>query len=443
MPQPLTATITRSVHPQAAMATELATVVYRSRAVRELNVPELHELTRAAQARNGREALTGLMLYDDSRFFQWLEGPADGLNRVMGSIRGDRRHTDIEILRDEPAKARAFGDWTMKLAAPATTVVSALPDVIKTPRKIVEDLRKRPQAAPVLLLKLLPHSDREAGLGGVAADSLARVPLARNTASILKSVILSAVIPRLADAHGARASDIRPMVAHPRAAELADVLVGTDPAASLDLIRELQVGMRSSGALYASLFEPAARALGDLWGEDACSELDVTLGMCRLQAAARLLSADILPSLPASMASRLHQPAVLIAPEPGELHRLGAALDSEVLWEAGWSPHCEYPADDKALQDLLSGEWIDVLDLSLSAAFRREHRLDRMRDTIARARRASRNPALVVVVGGRAFVETKTAGQDVGADLASKTALNIDRLMLDGLDEMANHLRAA
>jgi hypothetical protein len=126
-------------------------------------------------------------------------------------------------------------------------------------------------------------------------------------------------------------------------------------------------------------------------------------------------------------------PEVLIAPEPGELHRLGATLDSEVLWNVGWNPHCEYPADDHALQDLLAATWFDVLDLSLSVALRREHWLPRLAKTIAAARTASRNPALLVVVGGRMFAERQAFGRQVGADMASLTALHVDESIMQGL----------
>jgi methanogenic corrinoid protein MtbC1 len=184
------------------------------------------------------------------------------------------------------------------------------------------------------------------------------------------------------------------------------------------------------GALSASLLEPAARRLGDLWSEDFCSEFDVTLGLCRLQAAVRMLSPGILESMP----PRRKLPVVLIAPEPGELHRLGAALDSTILRDAGWTPHTEFPSDSNALDDILSAQWFDVLDLSLSTAFRRDQSLPQLTRTIADARRASRNPALVVVVGGRVFVEEKEAGASVGADQALTTALNVNRSILRTLD---------
>jgi len=417
----------------------LARVVYRSRAVRSVSPPELHELTAFSQARNSRESITGLMLYDDSNFFQWLEGPPQGVDRVMRSIRNDKRHTDIDILSQRSAASRTFGDWSMKLATPGPNSITWQRDVIEPPREIVEDLRARPKAAPALLIKLSPSSRRSAAPDNMVADQIAQLPLQHKTAAILKRVMLSSVIPKLATGHGLQVTPAPLLPANPRASELAELLIAADQAAAAELIKELQAAHGPFVNFYATLFEPAARQLGDLWSDDTCSEFDVTLGLCRLQTAIRLLSADTLRPLP----SRLPQPIVLIAPEPGELHRLGAALDSDVLWNAGWSPHCEYPTDDKTLQDLVSSTWFDVLDLSLSAAFRREHWLPRIAETIAHAREASRNPALMVVVGGRVFLEEKSAATTVGADLATKTALHVDRSIKESLRLAARPVSAS
>jgi hypothetical protein len=260
-------------------------------------------------------------------------------------------------------------------------------------------------------------------------DEAALTSLSRGTASILSNVIVSAIVPKLVHAHGGRVAPARSNSEAHHAAELADLLIAADQSAALELIQELKRATGDVQPLYATLFEPAARSLGDLWNEDACSEFDVTLGLCRLQTAMRLLAGAALPQDHAVAA----QPLVLIAPEPGETHSLGATMDSEVLWQAGWSPQTEYPQDDKELQDIVSGSWFDVLDLSLSAAFRRDSWLPRVTKTIAGARLASRNPALVVAVGGRIFKEERLAGISVGADLATKTALHMDRSILDAM----------
>jgi hypothetical protein len=109
-------------------------------------------------------------------------------------------------------------------------------------------------------------------------------------------------------------------------------------------------------------------------------------------------------------------------------------LDSDALTSAGWDPLLEFPDSDEALQDLMADTWFDALDLSLSASFRRDNWLPRMTKTIALARHASRNPALVVIVGGRIFAEDSTAGAKVGADGASNSAMRTSRMIQEKLN---------
>lgn len=126
-------------------------------------------------------------------------------------------------------------------------------------------------------------------------------------------------------------------------------------------------------------------------------------------------------------------PAVLVATQPGEVHSLSATIDAEVLWHDGWDTHCEHPESDEELDDMVAGSWFDALDLSLSTAFRHEDWLPRMAKTIARARKASRNPSLAVVVGGRVFYEQRDAGKRVGADAGVSNAQQLGQLILEAL----------
>jgi methanogenic corrinoid protein MtbC1 len=401
----------------------LSTVVYRSRAVNPLSATELYDLAVAAQVRNRRASITGLVLYDNARFFQWLEGPAESVAQIMRDIRNDPRHTDVEVLEDHSSPARVFADWDMKLAARVPKAAAWQRDVLDPPIEIVEFLRQCPQSAPAALVKLNALST---AADSVVVDPMTQTPLNRTTAAILKDVLLSTVIPALTKQYVSKSKP-----ANRRAPELADLLIASDETAAKQLIQELTAGKKSVFPLYGTLFEPAARCLGDLWNEDICSEFDVTLGLCRMQTAVRLLSTHVL----GRSRRQAPPPTVLITPEPGEIHRLGSALDSEVLWNAGWVPRCEYPTDDRALQDTLAATWFDVLDLSLSPAFRRDHWLPRLTATITQARQASLNPSLLVLVGGRVFVEESLAGAQVGADMASTTALDVQQLITQGIRE--------
>ncbi len=422
----------------------LTALVYRSRARRKLSDVELQRLTVDAQERNGRVGITGLLVYDDGRFFQWIEGPGEHVAQVMNAISNDPRHDGIEILHRKTSWERVFENWSMKLAVRTARSDLRLGDVLVPPAELVGQLHRQPATAAELLSRLAVLSDDDSADPSFLPDQLNRAHLTGQVAAIVKRVLLSAVLPDLARRHGANDPGPGRYPANPRVAELVELLLATDQTAARELIKELQDDEGWMLPLASTLFEPAARRLGDLWSEDQCSEVDVTLGLCRIQAAARLLAHGVPRSI-ARSSRRMVPPgrlparpaSILIAPEPGELHGLGAALESEALWNAGWSPRCERPADDRSLEDLVSGSWFDVLDVSFSAAFQREHWLSRLTTTIARARRASMNPALLVVVGGRIFAERRKTGLQVGADLTSMTASTVDELIRLGMARRA------
>ena len=142
------------------------------------------------------------------------------------------------------------------------------------------------------------------------------------------------------------------------------------------------------------------------------------MALCRLQTTLRELLAETAPV-------KFGLPVVLVVPQPGEVHLLGAALDSELLWQAGWDTHSEFPATEDELQSTLSETWFDVLDLSLSPALLREDSLPLMAETISAARAASKNPSLTVVASGRAFYARVEACESVGADASTASALQI------------------
>jgi hypothetical protein len=396
----------------------LSSVVYRSRAVAPLSDYDLYELVQAAQARNAVESITGLMLYDDGRFYQWLEGPAEKVSGLMRAIARDQRHTEIEILSDKPIAARQFGDWKMRLATRGIRSIHSVNNVVVPSAAALDDIRAHPDHAPGVLASLSPAP-------GVGSNG----PLHGPAGAILKDIIVTAVLPELVLRRVPRERQ-SPRPVDQRARALADLLVGPDTEAALELLRSLQDSDGAIRHLYETLLEPAARRLGDLWGEDLCSEIDVTLGLGQLQRAIRVLHEEVAqPTIPKG----LYLPAVLIVPEPGEVHLLNSVLDSDARASAGWDPLTEFPASDEALQDLMAGSWFDALDLSLSPSFRREQWLPRVTQTIALARHASRNPALVVVVNGRIFKEDAGAGARVGADGTSGTAMETVRVIQDGM----------
>jgi len=390
-------------HPSQAESS-LGTVVYRSRAAKPFSYADLQELAHAAQSRNHAQSITGLMVYDAPYFYQWLEGPPDNLAHIVNSIRNDPRHAEIEIVSEQPASARLFSGWDMKLATRSAQNGPWQQDVIYPRMEAMRELRRHPEDAAALLAAFAPEPPKE-----IRSNS--------SPALLLETLITTRVIPELV----ARQRIVAPVPLDHRVLQLADLLLASDASAALDMIHEQFGEGVSAVPLFASLLEPAARRLGDLSQRDFVSELELTIALSHLQSAVRLLGAEALPPLITSAPT----PSVLVVPLPGELHGLAAAFDSEAMWQRGWAPQSEFPTDDKALEQLLTGHWYDVLDLTLSVALRREHWLPRMAHTIRLARRASLNPALVVVVGGRIFAEQGAQAGAVEADGASVTAAGV------------------
>lgn len=355
----------------------LSTLVYRSRATRPLTPVELLGLTKVAERRNRAEAITGLMLYDDACFFQWLEGPDDAVARVMHSINGDARHTDIEVLTRRPTARRNFHGWSMKLALADGVRSPEARGVITPPPKLLAALRRWPDRAAHIL------------------DRLAPTPGSAGRLKALESIVTAEIVPRLLQTTAG--------------ARLASLLRADDVDAALALVRSATGPADGASTARMALFTAAARDLGDGWSRDDCTELDVSLSLFTLHAVMRQLDWYA----PADLA---FAGLALVAPQSGEPHALGAAMSAQTLRAQGWQVRCEFPHNDDQLAALLADTWFDRLDLSLSPAHDRLDRLGELTATIAMARLASSNPALNVAVGGRAFAEDAGLAARVGAN---------------------------
>ncbi len=359
-------------------------LAYRSRAIAAPTDHELDLLLSNAQVRNRAETLSGLLIYDQGSYFQWLEGPQEALQRVWNSIQRDPRHRDLQILREETMPKRFFGDWDMRLARRTRGKLDTALAVLETP----EDLLKR--------VRVLPSGLGRAAWDDIFADIV--VPQIRN--QILTPHPMPRRVATLWHAEIGAAE------------ELAGRVLGQNEAPVAEYIDRLVDEGASPEVLFEEVFEPAARHLGGLRDEDLRTDLEITLGLGRLQFAVRRLNVAFQHPLYAIRPGH----AVLVAPEPGEPHSLSAAMASELFWRDGWDVSCEFPSTDGDLGRLVHERWFDVLELSLSTAVRREQAVAAMGITIKAAQAASLNPALMIVVDGRAFVERSRTYLDVGAD---------------------------
>ncbi|AWW75621.1 hypothetical protein CD351_14380 [Erythrobacter sp. KY5] len=170
--------------------------------------------------------------------------------------------------------------------------------------------------------------------------------------------------------------------------------------------------------ILTHLIEPTARALGDAWMSDDCSEFDLTIGLSMLQ-----LAGHAVRNSPTPAALRQSRYSILLASAPGEPHTLGTSLLADLFTDAGWHVDMAFPDSNQALANQLAKQQPDAVDIGLSEAVPREHTLAKLRETVERSRFAAPDHLTVVSVGGRLFADAAATAENVGADHARKTVV--------------------
>lgn len=106
--EPVTTTTARTGEP-------LRRLLYLSLATHEVEVPELIEMSAQFAAANARLGVTGVLVYADRRFLQAIEGPDPAIECLLQKIKADPRHGQMQVIIDEPSRARLFAEWKMGL----------------------------------------------------------------------------------------------------------------------------------------------------------------------------------------------------------------------------------------------------------------------------------------------------------------------------------------
>ncbi|MER2250733.1 cobalamin-dependent protein [Methylorubrum podarium] len=227
----------------------------------------------------------------------------------------------------------------------------------------------------------------------------------------LASVVEAEILPRLMLTHRHRAEPRTASSNRPPTSEevqrLCDLLLArNDTDVAAHLLQFLDAGLTLEGVLV-ELLAPMARHLGQLWEDDSCDFVDVTVALGRLQAAARELCA------------RLEDDAVdpsgrsiLLVPCPGETHVFSLSIVASIFREAGWDVTTTGIGSNHVPEELIRSEWFDVVGLTLSC----DVFLAALPDLIRGLRVASRNPGLKVLVGGPYFARNSNHVRLVGAD---------------------------
>ena len=93
----------------------LTTIIYRSHLRDDAPIKALEDMVTAANIKNRRSDVTGILLFNGHHFFQLLEGPEEQVKEIYRCICNDPRHHNIVELMCDYAPARRFGNVGMEL----------------------------------------------------------------------------------------------------------------------------------------------------------------------------------------------------------------------------------------------------------------------------------------------------------------------------------------
>ena len=93
----------------------LRSLAYTSLARLDLDENDLTRIHESARHLNALDGITGLLVFNGSRFLQIVEGNPEAIDDLIERLRSDDRHSAIEIRDDRRVDRRSFPDWSMEL----------------------------------------------------------------------------------------------------------------------------------------------------------------------------------------------------------------------------------------------------------------------------------------------------------------------------------------
>ena len=227
------------------------------------------------------------------------------------------------------------------------------------------------------------------------------------------SVVESQIIPRLLNAkkirtrHLSLVSSLRKIPSQKEIEKFADLCVSQDPKVTQAFVNHfLEIGL-SKEDIFLELIAPTARYLGSQWDDDCMDFSQVNLGMIRLHAIANEFRFGHKEDL--FVKGKVKR--VMIASAPGSLHMLGTTIVADFFRKEGWQVVVSIPSSSDELVQTISGEWFDVVGLSISI----EQQLSNLTELISRFKCSSLNPRVAVLLGGPIFALKELRAIDFGA----------------------------
>lgn len=121
----------------------LKTLTYTSRARLDLSADDLADIRHSARHLNALDGITGLLVFDGTRFLQILEGAEEAVDMLVERLRADPRHSAFEIRDERVVTERSFPGWSMELVRVSAGYVEAGPEIeARLPASVAAPVRR-------------------------------------------------------------------------------------------------------------------------------------------------------------------------------------------------------------------------------------------------------------------------------------------------------------
>ena len=90
-------------------------LVYASKFKSGIDPSELAKIHQDAGRNNKKNEITGVLIFGNDYFLQYIEGTSESLNKLFRKVINDPRHEEVTLLDYSGIPSRLFQQWAMKL----------------------------------------------------------------------------------------------------------------------------------------------------------------------------------------------------------------------------------------------------------------------------------------------------------------------------------------
>ena len=195
--------------------------------------------------------------------------------------------------------------------------------------------------------------------------------------------------------------------------KLTNLLLDTEEGSFELAITVLKTHGASIDYIVLGLIPSIARQLGKQWEDDSLSFADVSIGVNKLERVIHKL--DYL--FQANQLDRQQNKAIFISGFPGSQHSLGTLIFANFLIYSGWQVHRPNQVNLDSIVYGVSSKELQAIAISVST----NQQLEELPELINLLRQKSKNPGIIVLIGGPLYNKSPGEFEHIQADVKAFT----------------------